>query len=76
MSEEKFVDPNSGAAPQPGGYASAPVQDEGQFDAAVADDVTEAQEHEDGDDEGSESSRKTARKAAGKRSSKSEEKSN
>lgn len=73
MSEEKYVDPNSGAAPQPGGYAAAPVQDEGQFDAAVADDVTEAQEQEDGEDEGS---HKPARKAAAKRSAKSEEKSN
>lgn len=38
-----FVDPNSGAATQPGGYAYAPVVDES-FDAAVADAVTEEQE--------------------------------
>lgn len=53
MSEERYVDPNSGAAPQPGGYASgAPTavpDDNGNFDAAVADEVTEAQESENDD---------------------------
>lgn len=28
MSEQRYIDPNSGAAPQPGGYANAPVQSE------------------------------------------------
>lgn len=54
MSEERYVDPNSGAAPQPGGYASgAPTavpSDNGNFDAAVADEVTEAQESENDDE--------------------------
>ena len=25
--EQRYVDPNSGAAPQPGGFANAPVED-------------------------------------------------
>lgn len=39
-----YVDPNSGAATQPGGYAFAPVVEDGKFDAAVADEVTLEQE--------------------------------
>lgn len=46
MSDERYVDPNSGAAPQPGGFAAAPVLPDGEFDAAVADEVTDAQEAE------------------------------
>jgi hypothetical protein len=45
---QRYIDPNSGAAPQPGGYGAshAPVlaDEAGEFDAAVADEVTEEQE--------------------------------
>ncbi len=42
---DRYIDPNSGAAPQPGGYSGRPpVDPAGNFDAAVADDVTEEQE--------------------------------
>jgi hypothetical protein len=46
---DRYIDPNSGAAPQPGGYGgygAAPVIPDGDSfsDAAVADDITEAQE--------------------------------
>jgi hypothetical protein len=52
---ERYIDPNSGAAPQPGGYAAsrAPVIDQGDglSDAAVADEVTEEQAKAEGTDE-------------------------
>lgn len=42
---ERYIDPNSGAAPQPGGFGgAAPVLEDGEFDAAVADELTEEQE--------------------------------
>lgn len=43
---ERYIDPNSGAAPQPGGFAAAPMVERGgePVDVAVADEVTEADE--------------------------------
>lgn len=62
---DRYIDPNSGAAPQPGGYSGlhqAPVDEAGNFDTAVADEVTEQQEH--AEQEHAEQERVQAKKAA------------
>lgn len=47
--QQTYVDPNSGAAPQPGGYAFREPVREDMVDVAVADETTEAQEQNEGD---------------------------